>query len=786
MILMRKASFLWLILILIGLPEPAAQVKVGEWREHLSYRNVKDLILLGEKAYAVTESGLFIYNTRDNSIEKLSKLKGLSDFGISSLEALPAEDVILLGYSNGNVDIIRQNQIQNYNEIKEKLLFGSKSVNNIVFHEGLAYLACGFGIVVFDWKEAETRASYHIGPQGKNVVVKDVSFEGNTIYASTEEGLYKADITNPNLLDYRNWNQTMAGSGAAFSQLESFNGKVLAVQEGASYDSLFVFEEDAWRYVNTGINKRIHGLNYVNGRLLISYAGLLLIYDKNLHPITSIAQYQVNETFRTIKEEVEKTGANPRQAMIDKKGTYWIADYSNGLIQYTGNEARCIYPNGPYNNHSYSLHIHNGRVWLAGGGIIGSNRNHWYQGEVYLFHNNSWKNYRYDRGLDFLQILNEPGSTDRLYAASWGRGVYILEGEQILQEYGPDNYPQHSLQSAISPTTPYYRVSSVAFDRWGNLWAANSIVSHLLSVMEPDGSWTGFNLGEKMEKYHTGELLINRFGHKWLGLKNIDIPGGILVFSEEADLENKEDDRYTVFQIRSETGELISNSVYSLAEDKNGYIWVGTDKGVYVYYNPSRVFERDFYASSILIPRNDGTNIADRLLETEVITDIEIDGANRKWFGTQNSGAYLFSEDGTKEIHHFSSGNSPLLDDYIYDIAVDGNSGEVFIATVKGLISYRGMATEDKRQNGKTYVFPNPVRPEYEGPIVIKGLIADANVKITDISGNLVYETTTLGGQAIWYGKNMEGREVSSGVYLIFCTTEDGSETQMAKVLVIN
>jgi hypothetical protein len=224
-----------------------------------------------------------------------------------------------------------------------------------------------------------------------------------------------------------------------------------------------------------------------------------------------------------------------------------------------------------------------------------------------------------------------------------------------------------------------------------------------------------------------------------------------------------------------------------MAEDLDGNMWVGTSSGPAVYYNPDAVFSGDnFYATQVIIPRKDGTIYGDLLLATETITAIAIDGANRKWFGTQNSGVYLMSADGLKQIYHFNTANSPILSNSITDIAIDPASGEVFIGTDQGVISFRSTATLGGDAFGKVYVFPNPVRPEYQGNIVVTGLIRDTNVKITDISGNLVFETTSLGGQAIWNGKNMDGKRASTGVYLVFCTNEDGSQTFITKLLFIH
>jgi len=261
----------------------------------------------------------------------------------------------------------------------------------------------------------------------------------------------------------------------------------------------------------------------------------------------------------------------------------------------------------------------------------------------------------------------------------------------------------------------------------------------------------------------------------------------LFAFDMNGTLDDESDDRYEKFNVVDVNNKIISNNVFSFAEDHDGNIWVGTDKGIVVYYTPSRVFDEGlFYGQQIIVPRNDGTGLADILLGTEKVTAIAVDGANRKWVGTAKAGVFLFSDDGLENIHHFTTENSPLLSNNILDIAIDGEKGTLYFGTDKGLISYKSTAIDGKDNFRDVYVYPNPVREDYQGEIVITGLVGNVNVKITDITGNIVYETTALGGQAIWDGKTFSGDRVHTGIYMIFCTNEDGTQTHITKLLVIN
>jgi hypothetical protein len=278
-----------------------------------------------------------------------------------------------------------------------------------------------------------------------------------------------------------------------------------------------------------------------------------------------------------------------------------------------------------------------------------------------------------------------------------------------------------------------------------------------------------------------GDLIIARSGYKW-----IILPGGhgLFILDDNKTPSDFTDDRYKQVTVKDADNQIITN-VYSIAEDLDGNIWTGTDQGPLVYYTPEKVFDQDPKASRIKVPRNDGSGLSDYLLKTETITSLSVDGANRKWLGTSGSGAYLVSPDGTQQVFSFNEKNSPILSDSIISLAVDNKSGEIWFATSRGLQSYRGNATAGAEKFTSVYAFPNPVRENYTGNVTITGLMANTQINITDISGNLVYKTVSDGGQATSDLKTYNGKRVATGVYLIFCASSDGSEAFVTKILVI-
>jgi ligand-binding sensor domain-containing protein len=326
---------------------------------------------------------------------------------------------------------------------------------------------------------------------------------------------------------------------------------------------------------------------------------------------------------------------------------------------------------------------------------------------------------------------------------------------------------------------PWCGIGGVEYDKDGNMWMVNSHTMKCLKVKKTDNTWSEFDFqGMIVTGTTVGELMITELGQKWMIVPR---NGGMIVFDDGGTINDISDDRKKKLGFTSTNGAMPGTDVLCMAEDRDGEIWIGTDKGIGVFYCAENIFSSaGCNAQQILIQQGEYTQI---LMESQVVTSIAIDGANRKWIGTESGGVFLMSADGTNEILHFTTENSPLLSNTVTGVTIDPSTGEVFFATGKGIVSYRSDAVEGEDEMGDVYAYPNPVQPGYSGPIAIKGLVRDADVKITDISGNLVYQTTALGGQAIWNGNNFQGQRAASGVYLVFITNEDGTETRITKIL---
>ncbi len=234
----------------------------------------------------------------------------------------------------------------------------------------------------------------------------------------------------------------------------------------------------------------------------------------------------------------------------------------------------------------------------------------------------------------------------------------------------------------------------------------------------------------------------------------------------------------------SGNGNLPSTDVRSLAFDNNNRLWIGTREGLRVLYNTTGFFQsgNNVEAQPIIILEE---GVAQELLFQQSVTDIEVDGSNNKWIATATSGVFYLSANGQETLLRFTKENSPLPSDNVQDIAIDGDSGRVYFATTKGLVAFEGSATDARDDLSGAYVYPNPVRPGFQGQVTVDGLTAGANVKITDIEGNLVFETKSQGGSVLWDTRAFGRHKVASGVYLVLITSEDAFETKVLKIMIV-
>jgi hypothetical protein len=747
-----------------------AQLLQGEWRDHLPFHQFYQITAADNKIYASSVAGLLCYNKDNGEKYKITKAAGLKDFlsdvEISTINYSDENKILVIGYLNGNIDLMKEDgSIINLPDIKNKNITGLKRINKIVFNNSSAYLACEFGIVNLDLVKMEFAGNYYFGVGGTNIKVNDIAIANNFIYAATEEGIFQANINSPNLLDYNYWNHIDFIPQSEYQFVESFNNNLYAVyyNESSAKYNVISFSESGYEVKNFNTDNIINDLSSSNGFLCFS-----------------------GKRTNTIIEKGEKIYSsfifpNTNNILIDGNKTIFIATLDSAVQFQSINKWNKIYINSPEKNSVSKIETKGDHLWVSSGGP----NNAYYQvGRLYYFNDDKWITYdRWDYPsivsyANTYKIAIDPRNNKHVYVCSETYGIIEFLNGIAVRTYDRNN---HSIFT--NGLKPLYgvRAAGMQFDSQNNLWMVMSYSDNPIFKLNADSSWENPEVTNGWLK-SGGEIftdiLVTKNNDIWISVNK----KGLVVLRENGSGKFIEKS----FAIKNQYGTVIDRPI-CMNEDHEGNIWIGTNVGPVIFYNPSQIFnDPDVLGYQVAIPRNDGTSNIDFLLSGETIFDIKTDGGNRKWIATEKSGVFLVSDDGKKTFYNFREDNSPLLSNNVTGIGIMENSGEVFFATDKGLISFKGIATKGFDNFENVYVYPNPVRQNFNGDITITGLIENTIVKITDINGNLVYETTSLGGQSVWNGRNFNGNRVGTGVYLVFLSTQNGSQSHVTKILFIH
>lgn len=749
-------------------------VSIGHWRTHLPYQKVIAVEPVGEKVYAATEYELFYYDKEDNSINILNKINGLSDIGISTMRYNESQRKLFVAYTNANVDLIdRDGNVKNMSDIKAKNNLGVKTINNVFFDGDLAYVACSFGIVVFDLKKEEVKDTYYIGNQGSNMNVTDVAIYNGKLYASTDDGVYKASLDAPNLANYAAWNfdNSLIHPHLAYTEMEVFSGKLyLNYDGGFGADTLFVLENGRWGYFDKTSTSQKFELRANGDVFFMTNRYNVNVYDQNMNLLHNI--YSPGGSIE------------PLSATRDSNGHFWIGDSRRGLIRSTDGWTNMdVLPNGTASKNVFELQSCDNQVWVATGGHA-ANWSKRYMREGVACFEGMWSIYNYstlpaiEEYTDFVCTATDPNNLSVTYVGTWGQGILKLKDGVLVDVFDPTNSPLGYWTQDPSKVL----ISGLAFDSHGNLWVANSGATNLLSVLESDGiTWHSYNLGGSYSGIDISSLTIDDNDYKWILRRG----GELLVFNDNGTLNVTSDDQTVPVNSGTNTGGLLG-SANCVMVDQNGTVWIGTTGGPCLFENSSVIFRGTPYSATVkLVRRNDGTDQADPLFAGSNVLSMAVDGANHIWFGFETGATLMSFDTKIKTVHSFNTDNSPLLDNTVSSIAIN-KDGEVFFGTDNGIISYRGESSTPDPIVSDVVAYPNPVYPGYSGYVGIKGLVTNSVVRITTVDGAFVTEMVSEGGQAVWDCTNIHGQKVSPGVYLIYTSTKDGQQKFATKILILN
>ena len=760
-----------------------AQIATGAWREHLPYGETIDVVKGGSRVFCATPYAVFSYDENDNSIERLSRVNRLSNSAVTALAYDETSKTLVVGHANGQLDLVSGAVSTPMNDIPSSQILGNKRINSIYVLTGKAYVCTGFGVVVVDIARREVAETWFITGQTNLTSINAIAQDGEHWYAAAEEGIYRADFNSAFLVSFEAWSllDDLPVDEGNYTKIIAANERLYTVRDNGFDDEIWVTpsSELNWSIVPGYENQQVTDIRYANNRFTISGFNVVRVFTENFELI--------DERLFAADELLF-----PRAALSDGNNRVWVANEFNGLISFTsppsGQPELRLRPEGPRAVEARRIAAFNDNVWIASGGVNAAWTANFDKKGMYGLVGDRWINIAPTDGAnevaglnDIMTVAVDPLQNNRVIFGSWEEGLVEVIDGQITQIYNEDN-------SSLVPT-PYVNgltrtgVGGAAFDLDGNLWFTNVYTSQTpLHVLTRDGEFYSYNFQPQVnaEKF-MADLLTTSSGFVWGVLPRGE---GLIVFDPAGTLDNPSDDRYRLLTNVPGQGGLPSNDIYSIEEDLNGEVWVGTLQGIAVFYTPLSLFDDGVNtdAQQILIEQDGNIQI---LLETEQINAIAIDGANRKWIATAGSGVFLVSPNGQEEIFHFTTRNSPLLSDNVFDIAINQASGEVFFATENGVISYMSTATNFDEDITDVIVYPNPVRPDYEGVITIDGLAFQSDVRITDTAGNLVFATTSNGGRAVWDGNGRDGRRVATGVYLVFAASPDGSAANVGKVAII-
>lgn len=748
-----------------------AQLAMQDWRIHFSISNAIGIAETEEYIYMACANGVIEYSKSDQTVSQLTSTNGLSDLGISAIDG--KNNLAIIGYENGNIDIIEGNTITNVPWIKLAETGGEKQVNSFYFDNDLIYIATKEGLVILDNAKKEIKDTYY---PYDNPSVNDVTIYQDTLYVSTSQGIYYAHKEQTFLNDKNQWNHlTTIPSyliNAEIQELETYGDKLVF-----SYNSP-IYGEDSVYYIQNGNftpytnnPRELRDMKVDDGKLFFATYGGIEQINSNMEMEFNI--WELNGQFALV------------EGALYYNGEYWAADHKGGLVRATNTwNNSVVFNNTPYADGSYRIDIQYGTVLVAGGGLTHNQQSNYLNNGVYRLKDEKWTNFNHETqdsivfgiSWDFITVAVNPDNTNELIFGSSSQSglMRVTDGENISEIY--DQY-----NSTLEIVSDRYIVTDAKYDQDGNLWLTNPGINPL-KMMTPEGVWYEFSMGSAAKNQYPYRLLIDNEGNKWVGFKSV----GLVAFNDNGTFDDTSDDQLRTLITNEGYGNLPSTFVKSFAQDIDGEIWIGTETGMVILYNTDQLYDGgygDYDASPILL-EVDG--VIEKLLGESDVTAITIDGGNRKWIGTSSSGVFCLSPDGTEEIYRYTTENSPLISDNILDIRIDHLTGEVFIATESGLVSVRTDASLGDPEFSDVTVFPNPVRPEHTGPITVQGLDYESDVKITDVSGNVVYKTVSNGGTVIWDGNTLTGQRAKSGVYLVWAASTNGKGKKVAKIVLIN
>ncbi len=736
------------------------------WKGYFSYNDIRAITASNTNTYAATDNAVFVLNDAGGETRIYNTV---NDFKLDDINAIAYSadyKKIIVGAKNGKIAIIDEatENIYFLNDIynKSSLTTGEKVINAIFIHAGYAYLATGYGITAVRLQDNHFGDSYYIGNEGNNENVKEVVVAGQYLYANIVNVGIKRALLNTNLIDYTNWEMF---SFENWLSIAAFNDQLIGVKDDLSLNR---FDGADAVVVDTLNQEFIH----------------FTIFGDRLTVVTYGAAYSYNVDFNRVTEVLSSAVTGELSTALAKNDTFFIGSSKNGLFKAatnTPNQLTSISPKGALSNNFFRVAVRNNVLWSVYGGY-NNNFNPYTSQGLGLYginrlnlNNIQWDHLSYEKIAPLRATSHigfNPKEPNTVYIGSFFDGMLKIDikpnlEESVLTHYNHQNTGPNGLEALFADGD--IRVNGPVFDNQGNGWVTNSQVNRHIKKFDSNNNWQSYDIKSILNSSAQNSLTapeIDKNDTKWMG----SYSAGVVAFNDKTNQKAKVDN-------------LPHHTANAVAIDQKNQVWIGTNMGLRVVPSVDLAQNNVLIRSNAIIIMDEGK--AQELFYQQPILKIKVDGSNNKWVSIADAGIFLISEDGQNTIYRFDTSNSPLPDNNVTDIAINENTGEVFFATRKGMVSFQHFATAPASSLDNVYVYPNPVRPEYTGEVNISGLTSKAVIKITDVSGNLVYETTSSGGTVQWSTANFSGQKVKSGVYMVFVTSADGAEKTVKKLMII-
>lgn len=788
-----KHLFTLLLACCAALGLKAQTLAADRWTAHLAYRTATQCVRNGSQLYALFDGNLLICNTQTGEVTPVDRVThGLSGRRIVQMGWSTTQQMLVLLYADRSIDLLRPQSgaVTHLPQLKREATTDF-AINDLSVNGDEACIATTGGVVQLDLKRQLVKGFYQLGDCRSATV-----FDRHIFVALTAGHTLVAPLA-ANLNDRATW---QPHTQLTVSRLLPTSAALylLVLRDAPT-------QHGVWMVKPATDTPATHTATHVGAYALTGGhvdAGGTVICESE----AALYRYQgADGTAVAIQK-----GAGGYAFEPDGTDGLWVGMENRGLFRTPIVDGRIDLSRstmtfggfGPWQDRAYYM------TYAGGELLVTTGRNDPYEVDrvaqvAMRYDGRDWTLFAPPGTTDFAakgslfesatSIARDPRHPKHYVVSTVRTGIYDYDTPAtITAQATVGNSPFHSLLPASSPHFyNYVRTDGVNFDDQGNLFTLNNQQDTLIWARKPDGKWTGlYNEGVKRAP-GLERTLFDRYGQLWVTSRRTvtNHNGGFLCYDYNRTLDNTADDRATYrSSFYNQDGTAINIlSAYAIAQDHAGSLWLGTDQGLYKVDDPLQWHERNFLITQIKVPRNDGTNLADYLLSGVPVTAIAVDGADRKWVGTQGDGLYLISADGLQTLHHFTTDNSPLFSNNIWSVACHPTTGEVMIGTQEGILAYRSDATEPQPalDRSRLRVFPNPVRPDYMGVITLDGLTADSEVKVTNTAGTVVAAGTSLGGTFTWDGRSFDGVRVASGVYHFHVFDPSGQRAAVAKVAIV-